>query len=223
MGVVNSNNNNNNSIGHQANDVTADGDAMPNTADMTDNADVANAIDANVFETITQVRAGGFLDSDSVVPSREQSLSAESESPPESPPNPVEQPSSPDARSQVVIEHYRCGKPGAPINGMQSSSENESSQEAHGGSVWVPFRSECDWNLAHWAKMNGPSATALTGLLAIPNVRLSFFFILLPLLNVVQVRREARPLISYCQRTQFDHRQFAWPPTFQVPRCSHWE
>jgi len=164
--------NSNNNADDQANDTAAGGDAMPDTADMTDTAD---ATDANVFETITQVHTDGFLDSDSTVPNPEQIPSAESESPPETPPNPLGQPSSPDARSQVVVERFRRGNPGAPINGTQGSPIYESSQETLGGSVWAPFRSECDWNVAHWAKMNGPSATALTGLLAIPNVRLTFF------------------------------------------------
>jgi len=169
MNVDNSSNN----ADDQANNITADGDAMPDTADMTNMADTT---DANVFETITQAHTGRFLDSDSTVPNPEQRPSAESESPPESALNPLEQPSRPDARSQVVVQRFRRGNPGAPINGTQGSPVYESSQEAL-GAVWAPFQSECDWNVAHWAKMNGPSATALTGLLAIPNVRHSSFLL----------------------------------------------
>ncbi|KAH9962900.1 hypothetical protein BC827DRAFT_1129682 [Russula dissimulans] len=30
-----------------------------------------------------------------------------------------------------------------------------------GDSVWAPFRSECDWEVASWAKMEGPSSSAV--------------------------------------------------------------
>lgn len=164
-----------NSADDQPND-TADGDGMPDIADM---------MDANMFEIITQTQTNTFLDLDSTVPSPEQIPSAEheSESLTEDTPNPLE-PSTPDAHPQVVVEHFSHGIPGAPINGMRGSSMYESSQEALGGSVWAPFQSECDWDVAHWAKMNGPSSSALTDLLAIPNVRCSFFFFI-ALLNVV--------------------------------------
>ncbi|KAF8271908.1 hypothetical protein EI94DRAFT_1567196, partial [Lactarius quietus] len=37
-------------------------------------------------------------------------------------------------------------------------------------SVWAPFQSQCDWELAYWAKTRGPTASAITDLLAIPGV-----------------------------------------------------
>ena len=166
-----------NSADDRAND-TAGGDGMPDTTDGDGLPDTTDATDASVFEILTQNQTSRFLDPDSTAPDPEQIPSAESESPPDDPPNPLE-PSSADAHPQVVVEHFPCGSPGAPINSMQGSSIYESSQEALGGSVWAPFQSECDWDVAHWAKMNGPSSSALTGLLAIPNVRLFFFFSLL--------------------------------------------
>lgn len=149
----------------RAND-TADGDGMP------DSADTAEATDANVFEIIS--RTSRFQDS--ITPNPEEIPSTESESPPDDPPIPLE-PSGPET-PQLVIEHFPHGNPGMPINGGQGSSIYESSQEVFSESVWAPFQSECDWDVAHWAKMNGPSSSALTDLLAIPNVRPpSLFFI----------------------------------------------
>ncbi|KAF8264339.1 hypothetical protein EI94DRAFT_1805975 [Lactarius quietus] len=37
-------------------------------------------------------------------------------------------------------------------------------------SIWSPFRSQCDWELTHWAKMRGPTSSAMEELLAIPEV-----------------------------------------------------
>ncbi|KAH9952382.1 hypothetical protein BC827DRAFT_1262644 [Russula dissimulans] len=46
----------------------------------------------------------------------------------------------------------------------------EAHQSISGDSIWAPFYSESDWELARWAKMQGPSASAITKLLAIPGV-----------------------------------------------------
>lgn len=200
----------NNRAGGQADDQadnTMDGDDAPPSADTmdtsdddrtgdqaedtmdsdstADDADDADATDANVFEIITQTRTSILPHSDSIAPNPEQVPSAESDPPP-NPPNPLE-PDSPDAHPQVVVEHFPHGNPGAPINGTPGCSIYESTQDALGGSVWAPFQSECDWRFAHWAKMHGPSSSALTDLLAIPNVCSSppFFFFFIVLLNVV--------------------------------------
>ncbi|KAN0137995.1 hypothetical protein V8E53_004214 [Lactarius tabidus] len=45
-----------------------------------------------------------------------------------------------------------------------------SSRKLFGASCWAPFRSQCDWELACWAKMCGPSSWAVEELLAIPGV-----------------------------------------------------
>ena len=176
---------------------TMDNDGAPDTADMTD---------ADVFETIVQGQTPRFPDLESTVPDPEQIPSADSESPSEnenpsipveassfetyhevvasaeleSPPeyqfNPVEASSS-DAHPEVFVKRFPHGNPGAPIDNTQGPSVYESNQDAFGGSVWAPFQSKCDWDFAHWAKMNGSSASSLSGLLEIPNVRPFFFFI----------------------------------------------
>ena len=158
-------------------DITNTADDQTNdTADGDDASDIANSTDADVFEIITQTQTNVFPDSDLTVPDPEQIPSAELESPPENPPNSFE-PGSPDPQPQVVVEHFPHGNPGAPISGMPGCSIHESSQGGFGGSVWAPFQSECDWHFAHWAKVNKLSSSALTNLLAIPNVCPSFFFL----------------------------------------------
>ena len=181
------------STNNQANH-TVDGDGAPNMADIMDTdmfetsannqanyttdgdgtPDAANMTDTDVFEILAQTQTSRLLISDSTVPNPEQIPSAELESPPEGLPNLLER-SSPDAHPLVVIKHFPHGNPGAPIEAIQGSSIYESSQEGLGGSVWAPFQSECDWHFAYWAKMNKLSSSALTDLLAIPNVRLPFF------------------------------------------------
>ncbi|KAH9169618.1 hypothetical protein EDB89DRAFT_1908390 [Lactarius sanguifluus] len=37
-------------------------------------------------------------------------------------------------------------------------------------SIWAPFHSQCDWEIALWAKTRGPTSSALTELLRIPEV-----------------------------------------------------
>jgi hypothetical protein len=36
--------------------------------------------------------------------------------------------------------------------------------------IWVPFTSQLDWEMAHWAKLCGPGSTALSELLKIDGV-----------------------------------------------------
>ena len=161
-----------NSADDPANDPAGD------MADDDDASDTADITDADMFEIITQTN--GLLGLDPTTPDPAQFLLAEPELPPENPPNPL-RPSSPDARPQVpvIVEPFPHGNPGAPINGSQSSSIYESTQRVLGGSVWAPFQSECDWRFAQWAKIHGPSSSALADLLAIPNVRLPLFFSLM--------------------------------------------
>lgn len=77
-----------------------------------------------------------------------------------------------EAASTVVVEHFPSGSPGAPIPGApQGQSLYEAHQSAPGDSVWAPFLSQRDWDIAHWAKTRGPTSSAVTALLAIPEVR----------------------------------------------------
>ena len=148
-------------------DESVDGDGTPDNADT---------IDADVLDILTQIQTNEFLDLELTASDNpEQIPSAESESPPEDLPNPLE-PGSSDMQPLVVIERFPHGNAGAPIDGMQGYSIYESSQGALDGSVWAPFQSESDWRIAHWAKTNKLSSSALSDLFAIPDVRPTLFF-----------------------------------------------
>jgi hypothetical protein len=53
---------------------------------------------------------------------------------------------------------------------QQDPTIYESTQAAFGDSIWAPFHSKCDWEIAHWAKMHGPTSSAVMDLLVIPEV-----------------------------------------------------
>jgi len=70
----------------------------------------------------------------------------------------------------VVIDCFPSGKAGTPI----PSTARESNEDTAAQSVWAPFISQCDWQIANWAKMRGPTSSAVTDLLAIGEVRILF-------------------------------------------------
>lgn len=72
----------------------------------------------------------------------------------------------------VVVDRFPFGLPGVPIavGPCESATVNTSSPLGPEDSIWAPFRSERDWEIAHWAKTRGPTSSALTDLLAIPEV-----------------------------------------------------
>ncbi|KAF8266477.1 hypothetical protein EI94DRAFT_1803081 [Lactarius quietus] len=94
------------------------------------------------------------------------------EGPMEAPPAPpLVEALPPPQLAPLVIDRFPHGDPGAPVPGShQGSSCYQTSTEAFGASVWAPFRSQCDWEIARWAKMRGPTSSAMEELLAIPEV-----------------------------------------------------
>lgn len=84
--------------------------------------------------------------------------------------------------SKPVIESFplRLGRPGAPISRNHRHSYEKSRDaldEAGDGNPYSPMCSQLEWDFAKWAKLRGPSATALTELLKIDGVSLSFMFL----------------------------------------------
>ncbi|KAF8269646.1 hypothetical protein EI94DRAFT_1699342 [Lactarius quietus] len=74
-----------------------------------------------------------------------------------------------DAMPSLFIVHFPHGSPGARLPGARDSTMlYQSSQEAFGTSPWAPFHSQCDWEINTWAKMRGPSSSAMEELFAIP-------------------------------------------------------
>ena len=76
-----------------------------------------------------------------------------------------------EAMPTVVIDHFPFASTGAPLHGMPRGNPlYESQQGVDGDSIWSPFTSQCDWLFARWAKMCSPTSSAVTELLAIPEV-----------------------------------------------------
>lgn len=76
-----------------------------------------------------------------------------------------------ESSASVVIDPFPYGSPGAPIS--RGSHMDGTDCEASDNFIWAPFNSQCDWELAHWAKMRGPTSSAMAELLA-TKVRLVF-------------------------------------------------
>ncbi|KAF8263319.1 hypothetical protein EI94DRAFT_1772973 [Lactarius quietus] len=76
-----------------------------------------------------------------------------------------------DTACVSVVNYFPSGHAGAPVPGMPcGSSVYEATRDSLGNSLWAPFGSQCDWEFTHWAKMRGPMSTAVTELLAMPEV-----------------------------------------------------
>jgi hypothetical protein len=71
----------------------------------------------------------------------------------------------------LIVDQFPCGCPGVPIPGSHPSPHiYKLSQDAFGPCIWAPFSSQHDWEITCWAKMCGPTSSALVELLAIPKV-----------------------------------------------------
>ena len=70
----------------------------------------------------------------------------------------------------VVVEQFPVGKPGAPTPDRAQGGSTYDSQAACMDSLWAPFQSQLDWDVAHWAIRHSQSSSAVSELLAIPGV-----------------------------------------------------
>ncbi|KAH9019477.1 hypothetical protein EDB85DRAFT_1873073 [Lactarius pseudohatsudake] len=72
---------------------------------------------------------------------------------------------------ELVVERFPNGSAGVPVPGVhQELSPYQTSLDIPGQSTWAPFRSQCDWEFARWAKMRAPTSSAVGDLLAIPRL-----------------------------------------------------
>ena len=66
------------------------------------------------------------------------------------------------------------GMAGKPIQTGRSTSADcyqaEVDQGCETNNPYAPFNSQADWEFAKWAKLRGPTSTAVTDLLSIPDV-----------------------------------------------------
>ncbi|KAM6496730.1 hypothetical protein JOM56_007203 [Amanita muscaria] len=56
---------------------------------------------------------------------------------------------------------------GRPISPAEENNENNCQRDGLSNDAFAPFKSQLDWEVAKWAKLRGPSSTALTEFLAI--------------------------------------------------------
>ena len=121
-----------------------------------------------------------------------------------------------EASSNTFVDHFPHGHPGAPLS-MEQVSIFESVQNSLGGSIWVPFQSQVDWEIACWAKMHRLSSTALTELLAIPEVREDIPKLLYCVTNILWKVVE-KLLLSYSTSKELNDiidKALPSPPPFQ--------
>ncbi|KAI9435274.1 hypothetical protein H4582DRAFT_2059536 [Lactarius indigo] len=145
------------------------------TADA--DADTADAMDADVWEALVQ-EIEATVNADQGHASRVQSSApplSKTLQPLTPPPNPPIHDNSDGnttgSRAQVIIDSFPHGIPGTPMpNPFQGQSDYWSHEDVLHTSVWAPFHSQCDWEIVLWAKMRGPTLSALIELLQIPEV-----------------------------------------------------
>ena len=148
---------------------SADADfADPDSVD----ADPVDATDADVWEALDQ-GLNVAVDPDqrhtSGAPSSVPSSFEVSQHPTASPDPPVDDGDT-NSQTELTIDSFPHGHAGSPIAGTLRGRSEYQLREALGTSPWAPFHSKCDWDIALWAKMRGPSSTAFTELLQIPEV-----------------------------------------------------
>jgi len=147
--------------------VYTDIDAVDPEEDLSGTTKPADVTDADAFEVLTErnihprtaIPDPRAVDSDDTT--TEPSNTATEQ------PMPFDVPNA-ETSQTMVIDRFPLGNAGAPIPSMA----RESNEDTAAQSVWALFISQCDWEVAHWAKMRGPTLSALTDLLAIGEVRI---------------------------------------------------
>jgi len=72
----------------------------------------------------------------------------------------------------LVINQFLFGNPSAPISSAnQDSCTDDTGHTALRDSIWSPFCSKCDWDIAHWAKRHNLTSLAITEFLTISGVQ----------------------------------------------------
>ena len=79
--------------------------------------------------------------------------------------------SDPDTTPTIFVKNFPFGCPGAPIHGVPHPSATAGSGVTPpGDSIWAPFHSQRDWEIAQWAKTHRVTSSAFSELLAIRGV-----------------------------------------------------
>ena len=126
-------------------------------ANPTDDADTTDAdlleLLVNNYNITTNTKQDRPVEAQSAVPPATPPVTPPVDSEPTPPADPRRTDDDTlDTDTPLVIDCFPLSNPGAPIPGARQGSYRRS-QEAFGASVWAPFHSQCDWEVAHWAKM----------------------------------------------------------------------
>ncbi|KAI0281891.1 hypothetical protein BC826DRAFT_1111107 [Russula brevipes] len=148
--------------------------ASTDTHESHDGADIMDhiaAIDADTFEILEQSAIEPTNHSGAVIPEQGPAVDLSA-----SPPAPECQEQSITGAEMepplLTVDRFPFGRPGAVLidDPPQDPCQASGSQGMSLGTIWAPFHSHCDWAIARWAKMRGPSSSAVTELLSIPGV-----------------------------------------------------
>ncbi|KAH8980428.1 hypothetical protein EDB86DRAFT_3236727 [Lactarius hatsudake] len=124
---------------------------------------VADTADADLLETLVQEFNCSTNDGQGLSASPDQpDQPYSSGSPPSGLALPLHSEPSDMNGPRLVVDCFPHGSP------VQGSHVYQSSEETFKSSVWAPFRSQSDWEIARWAKMRGPTSSAVADILAIP-------------------------------------------------------
>ena len=143
---------------------------LDDSEDPDDFPDIADTTDADTFD-ILRLRpsdAAGAIQETVSIPPPEELVP-----PPEDPvpPSVESELNAPEHVSSVIVDRFPFGSPGAPISfAHEGSPMDVTGSGVLRGSIWAPFSSQCDWEIARWAKMRGPTSSAVLDLLSIPKV-----------------------------------------------------
>jgi hypothetical protein len=141
-----------------------------NSVDSDDDSNATDTIDADIFETLNSELGVGHLAATTPISDLGSTPPVELSA---LPTIQLEAGNSePTSESSVVIDTFPFGNPGAQISGAhQGSPIDDHSRDALGDSIWAPFLSKEDWDVARWAKRHGITSSAMAEFLAIPKVR----------------------------------------------------
>ena len=139
-------------------------------ADTEDLADLADVTDADVYEQITN-NAMAYPEQELLAEEPANPHSNESHISPPTPPIQCDGGDSQPLLQLTVVPFTQGGAGALAPDTHQGSTVYQSTELVLGASTWAPFQSQCDWEFARWAKLRGPTSSAVTDLLAIPGVR----------------------------------------------------
>lgn len=143
-----------------------DEDASDSDGNSNEPPDPTDVTDANTYEELTE-SSSHFTSTMSHEPTVYDT--------PEATEDPEQQTNQADAgiletASMQVVDQFPMRSAGAVIPGIPHGTSAYAHQEDLANSVWAPFTSESDWEIAHWAKMRGPTSSAVGDLLDKPTV-----------------------------------------------------